>query len=181
MGGFRADRTVQVRWDRVEAERQDGEYGSVAGRSGVDRVQTVQGRSAWCLRVSDWGRAGWGRMNGVRQTRQSQSRLRIHLIAGTLSARLNLEARAVGHHRHKESIDLAAPLSELEAAVSELPIEDQPRLVERLTQRIRATLVTESDLDDQLREMAADAEIQKELREIGREFAVAEADGLDRA
>ena len=67
-----------------------------------------------------------------------------------------------------------APLSELDAAVSELPIEDQLRLVERLTQHIRETLVSTNGLEQQLREMAADPEIQKELRDIDREFAVTE-------
>ena len=74
-----------------------------------------------------------------------------------------------------------APLSELEAAVSELPIEDQLLLVERLTQHIRETLTTGNDLDQQLREMAEDTEIQKELRDINREFAIAETDGLGEA
>jgi hypothetical protein len=74
---------------------------------------------------------------------------------------------------------MAAPLAELEAAVSELPIEDQLRLVERLTQRIRERFAAKIDIEAQLREMAEDAEIQKELQDINREFAVAEADGLD--
>jgi hypothetical protein len=63
---------------RQQTDRPDGEFGSVAGRSGVPRVRTVLDLDAlvlrsrlareggWCLRVNDWGRAGWGRWDRCR-------------------------------------------------------------------------------------------------------------------
>lgn len=52
------------------------------------------------------------------------------------------------------------------------------RIVE--VHRVNKKTLTESqELDDQLALMAADAQIQSELREIESEFALAESDGLE--
>ena len=99
----------------------------------------------------------------------------------TLSARFSQRVRLMRYPYRGEAMDMNAPLSELEATILQLPIEDQLRIVERLTQHIRETLNSRNDLEHQLQEMAADVEIQKELRDIGREFSVTEADGLGEA
>ena len=69
-------------------------------------------------------------------------------------------------------------LSEIEENISKLSVDDQLWLIERVTQRIRENIVEKNDRNDQLRDMAADPEIQKELQAIEREFASAEEDGL---
>ena len=70
-------------------------------------------------------------------------------------------------------------LSQIEESINQLPIAAQLWLIERVAQRIRAHIVTQSTLDDQLTAMAADPEIQHELRRIAEAFASAEADGLE--
>jgi hypothetical protein len=73
-------------------------------------------------------------------------------------------------------------LERLEADIERLSLTDQLWLMERLAQRIRerarpTPIVHEHDLIA----MASDPAIQQELRQIDAEFAVTEADGLDRA
>ena len=70
-------------------------------------------------------------------------------------------------------------LNELEKNISRLTLDEQLQLIERVNHRIRADVVAKTDLDAELSEMAADPEIQKELREIDNEFSATEADGLD--
>ena len=67
-------------------------------------------------------------------------------------------------------------LSELEQRISELPVEDQLLLIQRVQSKVKL----KPDLTAQLKDMADDPEVQKELREIQVQFSVAEADGLDR-
>lgn len=67
-------------------------------------------------------------------------------------------------------------LLELEQRISELPLEDQLLLIQRVQSKVKV----KPDLSAQLKDMAYDPEVQKELREIQAEFTVAEADGLDR-
>jgi hypothetical protein len=72
-------------------------------------------------------------------------------------------------------------LETIEAAIDQLSVTEQLMLMERLASRIRARAlrrvpVTDSDLEA----MASDPAIQHELRQIEAEFAVTEADGLDR-
>jgi len=69
-------------------------------------------------------------------------------------------------------------LSELEENISQLPLDEQLLLIERLSHRIRANFSAKTDMDTQLSEMAADPEIQREIQEIEREFSVTEQDGL---
>lgn len=47
-----------------------------------------------------------------------------------------------------------------------------------MSHRIRKNISGKQDMDTQLSEMASDPEIQRELREIEREFSVTEQDGL---
>ena len=72
-----------------------------------------------------------------------------------------------------------AALSQIEERIAQLSLVEQLWLIERLAQRLRDTLGAQSTGDQQLAAMAADREIQQELRSIEEEFAHAAADGLD--
>ena len=69
-------------------------------------------------------------------------------------------------------------LSELEARIDELSVSEQLALLEYVAQRLRKNLGAQSNLENELALMAADPDIQRELREINEEFASMEADGL---
>ena len=69
-------------------------------------------------------------------------------------------------------------LSQIEEHIAQLSLDEQLWLIARVAHRLRAQLVTQSPLDAQLAAMAADPEVQNELRAIAEEFAYAEADGL---
>ena len=60
-----------------------------------------------------------------------------------------------------------------------MPLDEQLLLIERLSHRIRKNIAITTDIEFQLREMAVDPEIQRELQEIEREFSVTEQDGLN--
>ncbi|MDE3000086.1 MAG: hypothetical protein OXU79_13500 [Gemmatimonadota bacterium] len=68
---------------------------------------------------------------------------------------------------------------DLEEKISRLSTEEQFQLIERVSHRIQAVNTSNKVIDSQLREMAADPEIQKELREIESEFYHTEGDGLN--
>lgn len=71
-------------------------------------------------------------------------------------------------------------VSQIEENFSQLPISEQRRLIERLMHRLNEKNLTEGQgLDDQLALMAVDPQILSELKEIEREFALAESDGLE--
>ena len=70
-------------------------------------------------------------------------------------------------------------LSHIEACITQLSVDEQLWLIARVAQRLHAQLVAQRPLDAQLAAMAADPEIQNELRAIAEEFAHAEADGLE--
>ena len=70
-------------------------------------------------------------------------------------------------------------VNDLEEKISRLSTDEQMQLIERVSHRIRAVNTSNKDIDAQLIEMAADPEIQKELREIENEFSPTEGDGLD--
>ena len=70
-------------------------------------------------------------------------------------------------------------LNELEKNISRLTLDEQLQLIERVSHRIRVDVIAKTDLDAELSKMAADPEIQKELREIENEFSPTEGDGLD--
>jgi len=70
-------------------------------------------------------------------------------------------------------------LSQIEESIDHLSLAEQLWLIERVAQRIREKLDTQSAFDQQLAAMAADQELQQEMRRIEEEFAHAAADGLD--
>ena len=72
-----------------------------------------------------------------------------------------------------------AALSQIEESIAQLSLAEQLWLIERVAQRLRATLSAQSTCEQQLAAMAADQEIQQELRRIEEAFAQAAADGLD--
>jgi hypothetical protein len=72
-----------------------------------------------------------------------------------------------------------AALSQIEERIAQLSLAEQLWLIERVAQRLRDTLGAQSTFDQQLAAMAADQEIQQELRRIEEEFAHTAADGLD--
>lgn len=71
-------------------------------------------------------------------------------------------------------------LSQIEKGIGKLSLEEQLLLMERLAQRIRERATLESPrIGSDLVAMANDPQIQRELREIEKEFAYAAGDGLD--
>ncbi|MCE2435316.1 MAG: hypothetical protein J4F29_20705 [Candidatus Latescibacteria bacterium] len=76
---------------------------------------------------------------------------------------------------------MSAPslLTELEESIRRLSLDEQLLLIERVSHRIRNDISGKTNIDAQLSKMAADPEIQKELREIEHEFSATEQDGLD--
>jgi hypothetical protein len=70
-------------------------------------------------------------------------------------------------------------LSQIEESINQLSLDEQLWLMEQLAHRIRENTLKQSFWDTQLAAMAADPEIQNELRKIEEEFAFAEADGLE--
>ena len=73
-------------------------------------------------------------------------------------------------------------LSQIEESFSALPVSEQRILIDRLLRRVnQQTSEQNGNVDDQLAQMAGDPNIQREMREIEREFAFAESDGVERA
>ena len=70
-------------------------------------------------------------------------------------------------------------LSQIEERITQLPIDEQLWLIERVAQRLRQSMLKQSVFDAQLVAMAADPEIQCAIHNIDEEFAVAESDGLE--
>ena len=72
-------------------------------------------------------------------------------------------------------------LSQIERTISHLSYDEQLWLIEQLAHNLRkveSDSVEQTAFESRLAEMATDPEIQAELQEIDREFAVTEADGL---
>lgn len=67
-------------------------------------------------------------------------------------------------------------LTQLEERFSQLPISEQKALLDRLARRVSSQADNREEL---LAQMAADPDIQREMRDIDREFASADADGLN--
>ena len=79
----------------------------------------------------------------------------------------------------------SAVLSEIEKTVSHLPPNEQLWLIEQLVHHLREDLLKSDDVEQatferELAAMAADSEIQNELKKIDQEFVVTEADGLEK-
>lgn len=71
-------------------------------------------------------------------------------------------------------------LAQLEDGFKQLSTSEQQQLIERLVHHFhQATVKENKDTDDELARMAADPQIQTELRRIEQEFSYAEADGLE--
>ncbi|GAK56432.1 hypothetical protein U27_03394 [Candidatus Vecturithrix granuli] len=74
-------------------------------------------------------------------------------------------------------------LFQLEQTIYVLPREDQLWLVERVIRHLRQQAATTQRAPDafadQLRMMAADPEIQRELCDMNAEFLITETDGLE--
>jgi hypothetical protein len=79
------------------------------------------------------------------------------------------------------NIFFSPQLERVETYVAELSLVEQLWLMEWLAQRIRESASRASQSKyDALVAMAGDQEIQREIHDINVEFAVAEADGLDK-
>ena len=73
-------------------------------------------------------------------------------------------------------------LAQIEESFTRLSRTDQLWLLERLIHYLHETTVREQEFGSaQLAAMAADPEIQQELKKIEKEFVFAEADGLETA
>ena len=73
----------------------------------------------------------------------------------------------------------SAILSQIEAQINQLSIDEQLWLVGRIAQRIREHVLQHNVFEKQLVAMAADSDIQRELQKIEDEFAGTESDGLE--
>lgn len=69
-------------------------------------------------------------------------------------------------------------LSQIESNVMLLTADEQLTLISRIAERLSKSKETVSDFGAEMIEMAADPEIQHELREIDRDFRITEMDGL---
>jgi uncharacterized protein involved in exopolysaccharide biosynthesis len=67
-------------------------------------------------------------------------------------------------------------LAQLEERIGELPLSEQKALLDRLARRVNSQADNREEL---LAQMAADPDIQREMREIDQGFAAADADGLN--
>lgn len=67
-------------------------------------------------------------------------------------------------------------LSEIEERIFALPTEDQRELIARVNKAIRQR--DEAEIDEQLRMMASDPDICREISGIDNEFRCTEMDGL---
>ncbi len=67
-------------------------------------------------------------------------------------------------------------IAEIEESILALPEKEQLRLISRVTKNLRRR--RQGQIDAQLIEMANDPDIQREIREIERDFAGTEFDGL---
>jgi hypothetical protein len=69
-------------------------------------------------------------------------------------------------------------LSEIEQSVMQLSPDEQLLLISRVAEKLRKKSVMDSEFENQLAEMANDANIRRELKEIEEDFQYTELDGL---
>ena len=69
-------------------------------------------------------------------------------------------------------------LSKIEQNILQLSTDEQLLLISRVAERLRKKSVENSEFEEQLVEMANDENIQRELKEIERDFLQTELDGL---
>lgn len=88
----------------------------------------------------------------------------------------------IGKKRHNYCNDMKASAdTEIESQFAQLPHSAQLSLLERLVRQMRASWGPGQDeWEAGLSAMAADPEMQRELRRISVEFSATEADGLGR-
>jgi hypothetical protein len=95
------------------------------------------------------------------------------------SADLPVEAYRLPLHEEQAMSDVAR-LEDLERRIQELSSDERLWLIERVVHGLGAGAGTDRGATDrELSAMAANPEIQQELRQIDREFAGTEADGLE--
>ena len=68
-------------------------------------------------------------------------------------------------------------MAQFEERFSQLPIAEQKALLDRLASRVNAQ--TGGGDEDLIVQMATDQDVQREIREIEREFAFTDAGGLN--
>lgn len=68
-------------------------------------------------------------------------------------------------------------LAQFEERFSQLPISEQKALLDRLVRRVNSQ--ADNGDEELLVQMAADPDVQREMREIEREFSSADSDGLN--
>ncbi len=71
-----------------------------------------------------------------------------------------------------------AILSQIEENILQLPIDEQLLLISRVAASLRSKIDGEEDFESGLAEMAKDENIQRELKEIEKDFRYTEFDGL---
>lgn len=69
-------------------------------------------------------------------------------------------------------------LSKIEQSILQLPVDEQLLLISRVAERLRGKIEDASNIDDKLAAMANDENIQRELKEIEKDFRYTEFDGL---
>jgi hypothetical protein len=69
-------------------------------------------------------------------------------------------------------------LSQIEHNILQLPIDEQLLLISRVAERLRSKIDVGKDFDSALVDMANDENIQRELKEIEKDFRYTEYDGL---
>lgn len=71
-------------------------------------------------------------------------------------------------------------LSEIEQNIMQLSTDEQLLLISRVAEKLRKkSLSGSSEFENRLAEMANDADIQREIKEIERDFQYTEMDGLE--
>ncbi len=71
-------------------------------------------------------------------------------------------------------------LSQLEQNILQLPVDEQLLLISRIAEKLRKKIDESSEFESSLAEMADDADIQRELKEIEEDFRYTELDGLEK-
>lgn len=73
-------------------------------------------------------------------------------------------------------------VSQIEQSILQLPVDEQLLIISRVAEKLRGKGKVEDDADFELQlvEMASDADIQREIREINDEFLHTELDGLEK-
>lgn len=69
-------------------------------------------------------------------------------------------------------------LSQIEQNILQLPVHEQLMLISRVAERLRSKIDSKKDFDSELAEMANDENVQRELKEIEKDFRYTEFDGL---